>query len=199
VLRETDRKLLRLVREHLDLEELLRAHPEVTRAHVEALWAKLGLASRARDAGHAPDLFEPPAGRAEGHLPLVVRCDGAARGNPGPASVGAVVQDAEGTTLLEVSERIGYATNNVAEYTAVIRGVEEARRLGATAVHLLLDSDLLVQQLRGAYRVRSAHLRPLYQRSMELLGGLREWRVDHVPRSENAAADRLANLALDHR
>lgn len=123
--------------------------------------------------------------------------DGASRGNPGPAGLGAVIQDARGKTLAEFSEALGEATNNVAEYRALLRGLAEARALGADDVEIFADSDLLVRQLTGAYRVKSAHLRPLYREALAALQGFRRWRISHVPREENAAADALANRALD--
>jgi ribonuclease HI len=195
--RLTDPQLLRLIRQHLDLEGLLAAHPEVRRADVEALWSRLGLdPPPPRVAPRQPELFRPasPASRI-----VVARCDGAARGNPGPAAIGIVLQEPSGKTLARIGECVGHATNNVAEYSAVIRAVEEAVALGATELRLLLDSELLVQQLRGAYKVRAPHLRPLHQRALGLLQQLEQWSVRHVPRHENAAADRLANQALDAR
>jgi beta-lactamase class A/ribonuclease HI len=128
---------------------------------------------------------------------LRVFIDGAARGNPGPAALGVVVQDARGRVLAELGEALGVATNNVAEYRALLRGLEEAAAHGATEVEVLTDSDLLVRQITGEYRVKSAHLIPLHARALRALGGFRAWRVQHVPREENAAADALANRALD--
>jgi ribonuclease HI len=198
----TDRELLRLVREHLDLDALLAAHPEVARQDLEALWRRLGLREPAPPITQQGDLFDgadSPRRRSGRSLSLVARCDGAARGNPGPAAIGAVLEDADGDALLDISERIGRATNNVAEYTAVIRAIEQALALGATELTLLIDSEFLVYQLQGSYKVRAAHLRPLYQRAMGLLARLERWEARFVPREENAAADRLANLALDGR
>ncbi|MDQ7857562.1 MAG: serine hydrolase [Armatimonadota bacterium] len=123
--------------------------------------------------------------------------DGAARGNPGPAALGVVVQDGRGRVLAELGEALGEATNNVAEYRALLRGLEEAAARGATEVEVCTDSDLLVRQITGEYRVKSAHLIPLHGRALRALGGFRAWQVRHVPREENAAADALANRALD--
>lgn len=123
--------------------------------------------------------------------------DGASRGNPGPAGLGAVLQDARGQTLVELSESVGETTNNVAEYRALLRGLAEARALGADEVEVFADSDLLVRQVTGAYRVKSAHLLPLYREVRTLLETFRRWRISHVPREENAAADALANQAID--
>ena len=193
--KSTDRELLRLIREHLDVETLLAEHPEIRRADLDAFWKRRGVDEPR--VVPAADLFDPPPTPRGRRLRLTARCDGAARGNPGPAAVGAVLLDDEGDALQEISEKIGRATNNVAEYQAVICAVERALVLGCTELLLLLDSDLLVNQLRGAYRVKAPHLRPLHQRAIGLLGRLDRWDVRHVPRAENRAADRLANLALD--
>jgi len=194
----TDRELLRLIREHLDVDALLAAHPEVSRADLEAFWRRRGAGKPA--AGRERELFDRPAPQASApsrRLRLVARCDGAARGNPGPAAIGVLILGPKGAPLRKVGERIGRATSNVAEYAAVIRAAEEALALGATELTLLLDSELLVFQLRGTYKVRAAHLRPLHRRALGLLGQFRRWEVRHVSRDKNAAADRLANRALD--
>ena len=94
---------------------------------------------------------------------MIVACDGASRGNPGPAGAGAQITDASGVVLAEMAEGLGEATNNVAEYTAVIRGLERARELGASEVLLRSDSQLLINQLTGRYRVRTPHLQPLHR------------------------------------
>ncbi len=123
--------------------------------------------------------------------------DGAARGNPGPAGVGMVVQDGRGKTIAEIGEFLGRATNNVAEYRALIRALQEARARGADEIEVRSDSDLLVRQINGSYRVRSPHLAPLHHEAQELLNAFRRWRVVFVPRSANATADALANQAID--
>jgi beta-lactamase class A len=123
--------------------------------------------------------------------------DGAARGNPGPAALGVVVQDGRGRVLAEIAETLGATTNNVAEYRALLRGLEEAAARGATEVEVLTDSDLLARQINGDYRVKSAHLIPLHERALRALGAVGRWKVRHVPRGRNAAADALANRALD--
>jgi len=128
---------------------------------------------------------------------VTINCDGAARGNPGPAGAGAVVVAEDGTVLAEVAEGLGETTNNVAEYTAVIRGLEEAQRLDASEVLLRSDSQLLINQLTGRYRVKAPHLQPLYRRVRELLGSFDRVDLEHVPRERNVAADALANLGVD--
>lgn len=198
----TTRQMLRLIREHLDVEDLLAAHPEISRLDLERFWAHCGLEpAPGRPKAPARELFDRHADAQAGtpgrKLHLTARCDGAARGNPGPAAIGAVLEDDNGDVLQEISETIGRATSNVAEYRAVIAAVERALLLRCTHLTLLLDSDLLVQQLRGTYKVKAPHLRPLRDRALALLSRLRRWRVHHVPRTANTAADRLANLALD--
>ena len=123
--------------------------------------------------------------------------DGGARGNPGPAAIGAVVSTPDGEVLAEAAERIGEATNNVAEYRALLLGLERARALGATEVEVINDSELVARQLQGAYKVKHAGLRPLYDQAMEALEGFERWSVRSVPREQNAHADRLVNTALD--
>ena len=128
---------------------------------------------------------------------VIINCDGAARGNPGPAGAGAIVVDEDGAVLAEVAEGLGETTNNVAEYTAVIRGLEEAKRLGAHEVLLRSDSQLLINQLIGRYRVKAPHLQPLHRRVRSLMSGFAKVDLEHVPRERNAAADSLANLGVD--
>jgi ribonuclease HI len=128
---------------------------------------------------------------------LYVWTDGGARGNPGPAGIGAVVTRPDGTVLAEISEGIGWATNNVAEYRAVIAGLERAKALGARRVHVRADSLLLVQQLRGVWKVKNAGLQPLRKEALRLVGGFDRVVFEHVPRGRNRAADALANRAMD--
>ena len=131
-------------------------------------------------------------------MKLVVNVDGGARGNPGPAAIGVVVSDPDGAVLQEIAEPIGVATNNVAEYRALLRGVETARALGAQELEIVGDSELVARQLSGTYRVKNAALRPLYEEALRSLRGLR-WRIRSVPREQNARADALVNAALDGR
>jgi ribonuclease HI len=130
--------------------------------------------------------------------PHVLYADGASRGNPGPAAIGAVLYPpGGGEAVVEVSEAIGEATNNQAEYRAVIAGLEKALDLGVTDLAVRLDSLLLVRQVAGEYRVRNAALKPLHRRVVSLLGRFRAVTMEHVPRERNTAADSLANAALD--
>ena len=128
---------------------------------------------------------------------LVIYADGAARGNPGPAGIGVVIEDERGRVLKEVSQFVGRKTNNQAEYMALIRGLEEAAEYQADAVLIRLDSELLVHQLRGEYKVKSPLLKPLISQVQELLARYRVVGIEHIERDYNRAADRLANRAID--
>ena len=128
---------------------------------------------------------------------LVINCDGAARGNPGPAGAGAYLATPEGEVVAEIAEGLGETTNNVAEYTAAILGLERAVELRAQDVLVRSDSQLLVHQLNGVYRVKTAHLRPLHARIRVLASTIGKVRFEHVPRERNVEADRLANEGVD--
>lgn len=134
---------------------------------------------------------------ADRRLRLTVECDGAARGNPGPAGIGVHITDASGEIMAEIAEGIGVATNNVAEYTAAIRGLERARELGASDVLLRSDSRLLVEQLSGRYKVKNPTLQRLHAQARSLAAGFGAVRYEHVPRERNKDADRLANEGVD--
>lgn len=128
---------------------------------------------------------------------VVVNVDGGARGNPGPAAIAAVVADLGGEVLESRGELIGRATNNVAEYRALLLGIERARALGAREVELVGDSELIVKQVKGEYRVKDPGLRPLHAEVRAALDGFDRWSIRHVRREHNAAADRLVNETLD--
>jgi ribonuclease HI len=128
---------------------------------------------------------------------LLIHVDGGARGNPGPAAIGVVVSTPEGDVIDEVAERIGVATNNVAEYRGLLRGLERARALGAAEVEIVNDSELVARQLTGAYKVKHAAMKPLHAEAMAALRGFDRWSIRSVPRAQNARADELVNRALD--
>jgi ribonuclease HI len=128
---------------------------------------------------------------------LTVNVDGGARGNPGPAAVGVVVRDPDGEILVERAESIGRTTNNVAEYRALLLGIATGRELGGTELELVGDSELIVRQIEGRYKVKDATLRELHAEAMRELSQLDRWSIRHVKRSHNADADRLVNAALD--
>lgn len=130
-------------------------------------------------------------------MKLVVHVDGGSRGNPGPAAAAAVVSSPDGGVLDEHAETIGVATNNVAEYRALLLGLERAKRLGATEVEVVNDSELVAKQIQGAYKVKHASMRPLYIDAMAALRDFGSWSIRSVPREQNAEADALVNAALD--
>jgi ribonuclease HI len=129
---------------------------------------------------------------------VTVHVDGGARGNPGPAAIAAVVTIGE-DEVASKNEYIGEATNNVAEYRALLLGLELARRVGATEVDVINDSELVARQIGGEYKVKHAGLKPLFEEAMAALRGFDGWSVRNVPRAENARADGLVNDALDAR
>jgi ribonuclease H / adenosylcobalamin/alpha-ribazole phosphatase len=144
----------------------------------------------------------PDAALSQG---FIIRTDGAARGNPGPASLGAALYDLARPDARDdraepdasISDYLGVQTNNVAEYTGVVRALELARELGGREVHLLLDSKLIVEQLAGRWRVKDAKLIPLWTAARKTLAGFDRWSAVHVPRAMNSVADALANEAID--
>ncbi|RMG01253.1 MAG: reverse transcriptase-like protein [Nitrospirae bacterium] len=124
----------------------------------------------------------------------IIYSDGASSGNPGPAGIGAVVT--VGEKQYEISRSIGIATNNMAEYQAIISALEIAKREGADGVEIYLDSELVVKQLKGEYRVKNEGLKPLYSRATSLLGSFKHVSISHIPREENTKADALAKSAV---
>ena len=155
-----------------------------------------------------PDLEPEPTDSVAVKPPtrgFIVRTDGAARGNPGPASLGAALfdlsrpdaRDDRAVPDASISDYLGVQTNNVAEYTGVVRALALAQELGAREVHLLLDSKLIVEQLAGRWRVKDSKLIPLWSAARTTLGGFERWSATHVPRARNSVADALANEAID--
>jgi ribonuclease HI len=130
---------------------------------------------------------------------VVVNVDGGSRGNPGQAAIAAVVQEPGGGVLEESAERIGTATNNVAEYRALLLGIERAVAIGATELELVGDSELIVRQVEGRYKVKDATMRELHTAVKKALSRFEDWSIRHVRREHNAEADRLVNEALDGR
>ncbi|MEK7678627.1 MAG: ribonuclease HI family protein [Deltaproteobacteria bacterium] len=135
--------------------------------------------------------------QAHGKSRYDIYVDGASRGNPGKAGAGAVIKDSSGGIVKELKKFLGVATNNSAEYRAFIMAIEEALSLKATDIRVYSDSELLVRQLNGQYKVKSPELRELYLKAVELLSGIQRYTVTHIPREQNPLADSLANQAID--
>ncbi len=174
------KKVLGFLAENLDINRTLAAFPGITR---EDLKEVLSTASR-----H----FEKTGGKG------ILRVDGASRGNPGQAGAGLVLEK-DGEILLRMGEFLGEATNNEAEYRALILGIQQGRHLGFSELKIFSDSELLVRQMKGEYRVKNLRLQELYFQAVRDLGGFRKVFFFHVPREENREADRMANLAIDAR
>ncbi len=128
---------------------------------------------------------------------LIAYTDGGARGNPGPAGFGAYITDQDNNRVIELSEYLGQQTNNYAEYSALIAALDWAVHNGHRAVQVVSDSELMVKQLRGIYKVRNENLQPLYEKAQRLIGQLEWFEIKHVLREQNREADRLANAAMD--
>ena len=128
---------------------------------------------------------------------VIICTDGAARGNPGPAAIGVTIKDEKGNLIASISRRIGITTNNQAEYQSIIAALEKAISLGTRYVELKSDSELVVKQINGQYKIKSTTLRPLYQKVVQLIGSLAGFTIAYIPREINTEADNLANQALD--
>jgi len=142
-------------------------------------------------------VVEPAFQGAKHFDELHVFIDGAARGNPGPAAIGVVVLTRQGRRVAAFGEAIGEATNNFAEYTALVHALRLLSAYEVDRLRIYADSELVVRQIRGLYRVKEKSLRSLHSQVMSMLGRYRDWSIQHVPREENREADRLANRALD--
>ena len=150
-----------------------------------------------KPSSHPARLFSEPAENRQGRGVVTANIDGGARGNPGPAAYGIVLRDAGGATLLATGKYVGRATNNVAEYYGLIAALDAARERGVSRLRVESDSELLVRQMQGQYRVKSPDLKPLHERAIKLSRGFEHFEIVHVPREKNREADRLVNAALD--
>jgi ribonuclease HI len=130
-------------------------------------------------------------------MKVIVHVDGGARGNPGPAAAACVISSPDGEVLAERAELLGTATNNVAEYRALLLGLSRARELGASEIEVVGDSELIAKQVQGIYKVKHEAMRPLHAEAMQALRGFERWSIRTVPRARNAHADALVNAALD--
>jgi ribonuclease HI len=130
-------------------------------------------------------------------MKVIVHVDGGARGNPGPAAAACVISSPQGEPLAEDVQLLGPATNNVAEYRALLLGLRRARELGASEIEVIADSELVVRQVSGAYKVKHEAMRPLHREAMTALAAFESWSIRAVARAQNARADALVNAALD--
>ena len=142
------------------------------------------------------DLFTAHEGEDKPDM-LTANIDGGARGNPGPAGYGVLIRDAKGEKIAELSEYLGHQTNNFAEYSGLLAALRYAQEHGHSAIRVISDSELLVKQIKGQYKVKSPGLRELYDAAQDLISRLEYFRIEHALREKNRDADRLANLAMD--
>jgi ribonuclease HI len=189
-------RVLELLGERLDAELLQPEFPDLTQEDVRGLFRALG--EHLRSCHKWLDSNRTDQNRFETReITASLYCDGASRGNPGPSGAGVVLLDHNDDQILQLSCFLDSATNNEAEYQALIRGLEAAGELGLKSLRIFSDSELVVKQLRGEYKVRNPRLQSLYDMAMSRLKRFEEYAVLHVGRELNQQADRLANDAID--
>jgi ribonuclease HI len=144
---------------------------------------------------HTPSAAKPGGGSSE----LIANIDGGARGNPGPAAYGVVIRNSGGHVIAELADYLGLQTNNFAEYSGLLAALEYAVRENCSSLKIFSDSELLVRQMQGRYKVSSPSLKELFDRARKLVNGLRHFSIEHVLRERNKEADRLVNKVLDQK
>ncbi len=189
----TEETVLAHLAQTLSVTKTLKRFPSLTLQNLQEILERCAL--RAGKGGE--ERAVAPGGARGGEFSI--HTDGASRGNPGEAGVGIVIADDRGKTVKEIKQYLGMATNNVAEYRAVLVGLEKTFALGAESVIINLDSELVARQITGDYKVREAHLKPLHGQVLALLKNFAKYRVRHVPREQNRRADQLANEAIDQK
>ena len=192
-------QILRQLADHLDDGLLRRIFPGQHPDDIRGL-----LLGRPRElAKNATPAVSSTQTRQTAHIATTGCCrlftDGASRGNPGQAGAGAVLLDEQGEELAACSAYLGVCTNNVAEYKALLAGLEEAQRQGCGQLAIFLDSELIVRQVQGQYKVKNEALQPLFRQVREQLARFETWSIAHVPRAQNARADQLANQGIDRK
>ena len=189
----SEESVLRHLAQTLSVTKTLKRFPSLTAKDLQQVF--LQSAERAGE-----NQKKLPTGPPQKEFPeLFIHADGASRGNPGEAGAGAVISDSRGRTLKELKCFLGMTSNNVAEYQALILALEKALELGARSITVFLDSELVVRQIRGEYRVREPHLKTLHQKAQEILNHFSQCSILSIPREENRRADQLANEAIDQK
>ena len=176
--------------------------PKLLKEFIAELKDSLDVDKAAKKLGISEDEAKGLLGAALGRLQsnareLVIHVDGASRGNPGQAGCGIFIQDKDGRVVKRVRRKLGIATNNVAEYSALVTALEQAEKLGASSVTIFADSELMVKQIKGQYRVKNEGLKPLYLKAKDIIERFEKFRITHVLRAKNKDADKLANEAID--
>ncbi|HZN92054.1 MAG TPA: ribonuclease HI family protein [Myxococcales bacterium] len=205
----TDAEILRFIAANEPLPDTLQKHPELTREAVQAALERAAAALESpgpppaangpSDSGFFSTAALPSGPGVSGGNRIRVYSDGAARGNPGLAGAGAVLVEPNGRVVERLGKFLGVQTNNYAEYMGLLLGLKRAKELGVQEVEVFADSELMIRQLGGRYQVKSPSLRPLYEEVLELLNQFGRFKLVHVPREMNAAADEMSNKAIDER
>lgn len=195
--------ILHRLAEVLDDGVLRQLFPDHTPAQIRRIMCNLPQDESNTPATVAPLTSVNATAPVDAQVPLTRRCrlftDGASRGNPGQAGAGAVLLTDQGDELATCSAFLGSCTNNVAEYKALIIGLDKALLKGCTDLAIFLDSELIVRQIQGSYKVKNEVLLPLFRQVRERLARIQHWSINHVPRAQNARADQLANQGIDQR
>lgn len=195
----SSQELVTLISKYLDTEKLIKENPSVTKGMIGAFLQEMVKIENGKELTvdtHLPPHAVQYCGQ-EGVGELIIHTDGASRGNPGKAGIGVAIFDKEYHLVEEVSRFIGKATNNVAEYKAMILAAQKAIVYNAKEVTFKTDSELLVRQVNGVYRVKSSNILFLYNELKALLEKIPAWKIQHVRREENVLADALANQGID--
>jgi len=192
------REILQILADRLPEKVLMELLPAVEPATVRQLLADLAAVAPATGFPQQQTIL-PHSLPAATDTACTLYTDGASRGNPGEAGAGAVLLGTDGAELASRSLYLGESTNNAAEYRALIAGLELAEQNGCTVLRICLDSELIVRQLQGAYKVQNAQLKPLFEKVRSQLAKFDKWDILHVPREENTRADELANKGIDNR
>ena len=190
-------RVFELLGERLPTELLRAEFPDLTRKDVRSIFQAVAEHIRCCE-----EWADSEADGQEGEpgtrmMTVSLYCDGASRGNPGPSGAGVVLLDDKGEQILELSRYLDDGTNNEAEYRALVRGLEAAAEIGVRRIEIFLDSELVVKQLSGKYKVRNARLRSLFDQAVSILRQFDDYGIFHVGREQNQQADRLANEAID--
>ncbi|MFC1558240.1 ribonuclease HI family protein [candidate division KSB1 bacterium] len=176
----TDKKIKDILLSQIDIKKIIRENPSISKGDVKRVIDKInGVFSRVSE-----DVY-------------YLHVDGASRGNPGDAGIGVVINDCNNKTIEEYCEYIGRQTNNAAEYMALIGGLKKVKKYKASVLKIFSDSQLMVQQVKGVWRVKDSNLKVLYNEVRVLLGSIDSWEINAVPRNENKRADALANMGID--
>ena len=193
----SDHEILTLIHKNIDIEKLKDQNKTITKKRIDQFFQKLKEYVKKDDLSISDKAGKDVSTINKRFDFLIVNVDGASKGNPGEAGIGVAVFDKDLNVLQESCEYIGVATNNIAEYKALILGVKLAIKFNAKNTLFKSDSELLVKQVMGEYRVKNPQLMCLFTEAQSLLGKLTEWKIKHVPREENREADLLANKGVE--